>query len=64
MGGKAGRLANGTIDIDRFSASAADYVMVIITDSILIKSRGASRLDSSNEPFLSQNTQDIIHRLS
>lgn len=62
--GQARGVANGTVDVDGFSAGATDRVMVIVTDSILVKSRRPGRLDAPDKALLRQNRERIVDRLS
>ncbi len=44
---EARRLADGTVDIDRFPARSADQMMMIVTDAILKQRGRASRLNAT-----------------
>ena len=62
--GQARGVTDGTVDINSFSAGATDQVMVVVTDSILVKGRRPRRLDAPNEALLRQNPESVVYRLS
>src|SRR5262249_52463386 len=63
-GGQARGVADGTIDIDRFSAGATDQVMVVVTNTILVEGRRSGGLDAPEESPLDQHPEGVVHRLS
>ena len=54
-GVEAGRLAHGAVDIDRFSASSADEVMMIVTDAILEQRGGTGWLNATDDTLFHQS---------
>lgn len=63
-GGQAGGVSCGAVDIDCFSAAAADQVMVVVTDPVLIERGGPGGLDAPDETLLDQHPEGIIDGLS
>lgn len=57
------RVTNGTLHIDDASADPADQVVVIVADAVFEQSRGTSRLNAPDEPFVHQHTERIVNRL-
>ena len=62
--GQARGVADGTVDVDGFAAGATDRVVVIVTDSILVKCRRPGGLDAPDEALLHQDPQSVVYRLS
>jgi hypothetical protein len=57
-------VANGAVNVGRFSTYSTDYMVVIVTDSILIAGWRSSGLDASDETLLGQDFQGVVYRLS
>ena len=57
-------MADCAIDVDHFSTCAADQVVVVVIDPILIAGRRSGGLDSTEDTLLGQDTEGIVDRLS
>jgi hypothetical protein len=57
------RLAHGAIDILHPAAHAADQMVVIVPNPILIPRRRPGRLNAPDEPLLRQDSEGIVHPL-
>ena len=62
-GGQARGLADGAVDVDRFSAGATDQMVVVVADAVLESRRGPGRLNPPDEASGNQNAKRIVHRL-
>ena len=63
VGGETRRLTDGAVDVDHDATGAADEVMVIVTDSILV-SRGRPRgLNPAGQAPVDQRSQGVVYRL-
>src|SRR6266852_1527114 len=63
-GGQARGVADGAVDVDRFSAGATNQMVVVVTDSSLVKGRRPRRLDAPDEALLGQDPESVVHRLT
>jgi hypothetical protein len=63
-GGQARGVANRAVDVDRFSAAAADHVMVVVSYPVLIKGRRPGGLDAPDEAIFGQDAEGVVDRLS
>ena len=63
-GGQARGVADGTVNIDRFSAGATDQVVVVVTNTILVAGRRSGGLDAPDESLLDKHPEGVVHRLS
>jgi hypothetical protein len=64
VGGRQARGgADGAVDIDHAAAGAADQMVVVVADPILVPCRRTGGLDPSDQPVLGQDAQRVVHRL-
>lgn len=61
--GKAGRLADGTVDICDGPAGPADEMMVVVTHTRLVAGDGTGRLDPPHQTRSGQGMQHVVHGL-
>jgi len=61
---QAWRVACGAIDIDGLSTPAADQVVVVVADPILVARRRASGLDPADDALLGQEAECVVDCLS
>src|SRR5256885_553654 len=59
-GGQARGVADSAVDVDRFSARAADQVVVVVTDTILVEGRRPGGLDAPDESLLDQHPKSVV----
>ena len=59
-GGQARGVADGTVDVDRFSARATDQVVVVVPDTILVEGRRPGGLDAPDETLLGQHLKGVV----
>jgi hypothetical protein len=57
-------VAHGAVDVGCFSTDAADHMVVVVTDPILIAGRRTGRLDAPDEALLGQDFEGVVDRLS
>ncbi len=53
-GAQARAFANRAIDVDRFTAIAADQMVVVVAHAILVAGRGTGRLDAPDQSLIGQ----------
>jgi hypothetical protein len=63
-GVQARSVANGAVDVGSSSARAADQVVVIVADTILVESRRPSRPNAPDDALLGQHPEGVVYRLS
>lgn len=56
-------MASRTIDVDRLSAAAADQVVVIIANPVLVEGRRTRGLNAPNQPLFDEHPKRIVDRL-
>jgi hypothetical protein len=61
---EARSISHSTIDIDDVAAFAADEVVVVVSDAVLVQRRGADRLNAPNETFVDEQAERVIDRLA
>ena len=52
------------VDVHRVAASAADEVVVVVIDPVLVAGRRTCRLDTPDQAAIGQNAQGVVHRLT
>ena len=62
-GGEARGLADGTVDVDHAAAGAADEVVVVVADAVLIAGRRAGRLDAPQDALVGQRREGLVYGL-
>ena len=61
--GETRRVADGAVDVDDAAADAADQVMVVVADAILVASRRPGGLDAADETLRHEDAKGVIHGL-
>ena len=60
---QAGALTDGAVDVADGTARAAQNVVVVVPDAVLVQGGGADRLDASHDAALDEGIQGVIYRL-
>ena len=63
-GGEARRVADGAVDVDHATARAADEVVVVVADPVLVPRRRPGRLDAPQQPGVGERAEGVVHRLA
>ena len=57
-------IAHCAIDVDDVTAFATDEVVMVVSDAVLVQSGRANRLNSTDQTFVDQKAEGVIHRLA
>lgn len=60
---QARTFADGAVDVTDGTARAAQDVVVVVPDAVLVQGGGADRLDASHDAALDEGIQGVIYRL-
>lgn len=60
---QAGALTDGAVDVADGTARAAQNVVVVVPDAVLVEGGGADWLDASHDAALDEGIQGVIYRL-
>ena len=63
-GGEARRLADRAVDVDHPAARAADEVVVVVADAVLVARRRPRRLDAPQQSLVGERAEHVVHRLA
>ena len=63
-GGEARRVADRAVDVDHPAAGAADQVVVVVADAVLVAGRRAGRLDAPEEALVGEDAEGVVHGLA
>ena len=59
-----GRVADRAVDVDHPAAGAADEVVVVVADAVLVAGRRAGRLDAPEEAVVGEDGEGVVDRLA